>query len=506
MTQRNRHDDGAALILAICLTLVASVIGASLIMLAQTETYASLNYKLMSQARYAAESGVQKAANHLLYTYVPPTEAQVAASYVTDYSPVRYNGQAVILSARSDQSSNYPATDAQTAFAAAAQGTIMADQMPLQYAASAKLLSMQAISIYGGTPGQKAVIQTWEITSDGTTGGARPAKVQVTAILERQVTNVASFGFFATDPNCGALTFQGGMQTDSYDSDNMTIVAGKPAVDLWGGNVGSNGNLTEGGTGTVVHGFLGTPRTGVGNCAAGSVDALTQNGGAQVTSGVINLPQAVTYASPALPNPLPPITNVSIGKNTTCADLGLSAPACTGVKADPGSCVSGVCGLVFNPNGTTWSMGNISMTGGSQINLKAGTYAINSFSMAGNSTFVINSASGNVIMNVVGTGKTTPVDFTGGTMSNPSFTPHTFQLQYAGTGNMKLAGGSSTSMIVYAPNAAVDLTGGSDFYGSILGKTIKDGGGTKLHYDRHIPSEFATAGAYVLSSFTWKKF
>ena len=55
-----RNDDGAALILAICLTLVASVIGASLVMLAQTETYASLNYRLMSQARYAAESGVQK--------------------------------------------------------------------------------------------------------------------------------------------------------------------------------------------------------------------------------------------------------------------------------------------------------------------------------------------------------------------------------------------------------------------------------------------------------------
>lgn len=504
MAHRNRHDEGAALILAICLTLVASVIGASLIMLAQTETYASLNYRLMSQARYAAESGVQKAVNHLLYSYVPPTTAEMT-TFGTDYSPVRYNNAPVILSARADQAANYPTTAAQDAFAAAAQGTIMADQMPLQYAASAKLVSMQAIDIYGAA-GTKAVIQTWEITSDGTTGGARPAKVEVTAILERQVTTVASFGFFATDPNCGALTFQGGMTTDSYDSDTMTMSGGKPAVDLWGGNVGSNGNLTEGGTGTVVNGFLGTPRQGVGNCSAGSIEALTQNGGAQVTGGVIQLPQAVTYPAPALPNPLPPTSSVGITKNTTCADLGLSSPTCTGVKADPGSCVAGVCGLVLNPNGTTLTMGNISMTGGAQVNLKGGTYAINSFSMAGNSSMNIDSTSGNVIMNVVGTGKNTPVDFTGGTISNGSFIPHTFQLQYAGTGNMKLAGGSSTAMIVYAPNAAIDLTGGSDFYGSILGKTVKDGGGTKLHYDRRIPSEFATAGAYVLSSFTWKKF
>ena len=505
MMVRTRNEDGAALILAICLTLVASVIGASLIMLAQTETYASLNYRLMSQARYAAESGVQKAVNFLLYSYTPPTEAQVAASYNTDVSPVTYSSSPTILSARSDQAANYPASDVQAAFAAAAQGTIMADQMPLQYAASAKLLSMQAIDIYGSN-GTKAVVQTWEITADGTTGGTRPAKVQVTAILERQVTNVASFGFFATDPNCGALTFQGGMTTDSYDSDSMTMVSGHPAVDLWGGNVGSNGNLTEGGTGTVVHGFLGTPRTGVGNCAAGSVDALTQNGGAQVSAGVISLPQAVTYPAPALPNPLPPTSNVGITKNTTCADLGLSSPACTGIKADPTACVGTVCGLVFNPNGTTWTMGDIALSGGAQINLKAGTYALNSFSMAGNSALNIDSSGGEIVMNVVGTGKTTPVDFTGGVVSNPSYVPSTFQLQFAGTSGLKLAGGSSTAMMVYAPNASVDLTGGSDFYGSILGKTIKDGGGTHLHYDRHIPSEFATTGAYVLSSFTWKKF
>src|SRR5437016_1551124 len=193
-----RNDDGAALILAICLTLVASVIGASLVMLAQTETYASLNYRLMSQARYAAESGVQKTVNYLLYTYVSPTTTEMA-SYVTNVSPVKYSNSAVILSARSDQTYNYPTSATQTAFNTAAQGSLMAGQMPVNYAASAKLLSMQAINVYG-SPGTKAVIQTWEITSDGTTSGARPAKVQVTAILERQVTTVAEFGFFATDP------------------------------------------------------------------------------------------------------------------------------------------------------------------------------------------------------------------------------------------------------------------------------------------------------------------
>jgi hypothetical protein len=37
--------------------------------------------------------------------------------------------------------------------------------------------------------------------------------------------------------------------------------------------------------------------------------------------------------------------------------------------------------------------------------------------------------------------------------------------------------------IVNAPNAAVVLHGGADFYGSILANTIDDSGGTNLHFD-----------------------
>ena len=51
---------------------VASVVGASLMLLSQTETYASMNYRSMTQARYAAESGVHKAINYLLNSYAAP--------------------------------------------------------------------------------------------------------------------------------------------------------------------------------------------------------------------------------------------------------------------------------------------------------------------------------------------------------------------------------------------------------------------------------------------------
>ena len=74
MTKITVNEKGIALVLSLFLMTAMSVIAASLMFLSQTETYSSMNYRLMSQARYGAESGLQKAANFILYpaTYVPP--------------------------------------------------------------------------------------------------------------------------------------------------------------------------------------------------------------------------------------------------------------------------------------------------------------------------------------------------------------------------------------------------------------------------------------------------
>ena len=64
---------GIALILVLFMVLVVSTLITSMVFVAQTETWSSQNYKLMSQTRYAAESGVHIAMNHLMFTYVPPS-------------------------------------------------------------------------------------------------------------------------------------------------------------------------------------------------------------------------------------------------------------------------------------------------------------------------------------------------------------------------------------------------------------------------------------------------
>jgi hypothetical protein len=128
----------------------------------------------------------------------------------------------------------------------------MAGGMTLHYAASAQLVSMRQVFGYGTAEPQ--AVQTWLITGLGTTGGARPAMVEVTATFERQVVPFNMYGLFATAAQCGALSFSGGVVTDSYNSSTMTMSSGVPVTDPWGGDVGTNGNLTEGGgTGRQRH-------------------------------------------------------------------------------------------------------------------------------------------------------------------------------------------------------------------------------------------------------------
>jgi Tfp pilus assembly protein PilX len=68
----DKNEKGIALIITLILILVMSVMGVSLMFVSQSETWASLNYRLTSQARDGAEAGVDSAANFLMNKYTPP--------------------------------------------------------------------------------------------------------------------------------------------------------------------------------------------------------------------------------------------------------------------------------------------------------------------------------------------------------------------------------------------------------------------------------------------------
>jgi Tfp pilus assembly protein PilX len=510
---RNARDDrGIALVLSLFLMMAMSVVGASLMFLSQTETYSSMNYRLMSQARYGAESGIQTTVNYLINSYTPPSSTADLLKYDTTKSPVlclsgcTTLNAPVVLSANSAQASNYPDATVQAAFSAAAQGSLPSGTTTVTYTPYATLLSMQQIKVYGGG---YQTIQTWQITSDGTISAGKTATVEVTATLEREKIPAAMYAAFGTNPGCGSLTFTGSSNTDSYDSSAYSGTGGitptNGGLTSTNGNVGTNGNLGESGSATV-NGSLSSPRVGVGSCSSGNVDALSQSGHATVTGGVVQLPQAVTMPTPAAPSPLPPTTNITINSSASCAALSLTAPAtCSGSGGN----------LTVDAHGSIVSLGNVSLSGGANVSLVGGptgapaTYNVNSISFAGNSTLTI--ASGSIVLNVAGKDSSgnwlaTPIDFTGGSFSNASMDPSKFQIDYAGTGQVVMTGGNSAAALVYAPNAASELKGSAAFYGALVTSTLLVSGGANIHYDRKLSTTFFTAGNAMMSTFSWKKY
>ena len=477
------NEKGIALVLSLFLLTAMSVLGASLMFLSQTETYSSMNYRLMSQARYGAESGIQKAANYLVYSYAPPVNdpADLIANYNTTVSPVTCgtatgcptNGP-VVLSGSTTHASNYPVAAKQAAFLAAVQGTLSAGNTTVAYAPYATLISMQQIDIYGGGV---QTIQTWQITATGSITAGKTAQVEVSAILETPKFPAHLYGAFGTAATCGALQFGGNTQSNSYDS-TAALVAGKPVISNSGGNVGTNGNMTESGSADIF-GTLSSPRVGIGACSNGNVDAYSSSGGATINGhapplagDVIQLPQAISLPTPTVPVGVP--TNLVNGN-----------------------------GQVYQ--GLT-PLGNVKCTGGTMTLGAVGahrTINMNSLTLTGNCTLNI---LGTVVLNIVGAGETMPFETAGASISNQSatFDPSTFQVLYAGTQAIRLTGDSKAIGMIYAPNAAITVTGNNDFYGSVVGATIATTGSSQIHYDRRLSSKFFTFGNPMMSAFNWK--
>jgi hypothetical protein len=199
--------------------------------LSQSETWSSLNYREMTQARYGAEAGLDSATNYIVNTYcapgntptctngLAPASGDTVSLYNTNVSPVTLvsNGNPVILSTTSS-ASNDPVASVETAFENAALGSLPSGSTTVSYTATATLVAMNQVTTASGA----ATVQTWSITANGNISGMRNATEQVTGIVEQQVTfgtaPAPSYGVFATGSGCGAITISGGIVVGSYNS------------------------------------------------------------------------------------------------------------------------------------------------------------------------------------------------------------------------------------------------------------------------------------------------
>lgn len=513
---KKNNEKGVALILTLILLVVLSVMAVSLMFIGRSETWSSMNYRLMTQARYGAEAGVNVTADWLQNSYAAPTST---TGFGISTSPVTSGGGPVVLSANSKVPSNYPTGSVQSAFAAAATGTVTADNTIITYSPSAKLLGIESFQSYPST--NPAVVQKWEITSEATIKGVRNADVQVSAVMEQQKQSAFAYAAFADDTGCSALNFGGGGTTNSYDSStvvNSGTSSASVTFQTYGGNVGTNGNLIEKGSKTTIYGSLSSPRSGTGNCSTGDVTALTLNGAVEPKQGLVSLPQNVKYPTPDAPNPAPPSNSPMTVANNNPSCSTFPSTSCSIYTDSLGTAVRITAG---STQANAPLLGDVTVKGILRLTPPSGTAAgsnvyININSLATNAGAVIQvdpipgtNTYANIILNVAGGGSASsaPIVMNGNSnINNYSLVPSTLQILYAGTGDLTLNGGAAGAALLYAPNASVSFSGNADFYGAVVAQTIKDMGGAAIHYDRRLQNQFFIKGNYMLSAFNWSKY
>jgi hypothetical protein len=525
-----RNERGIALVFVLFLVTTISALAVSLTFLAQSETFASGNYRLATQARYAAESGAQKVADFLLdpAQYNPGALVGVVDNTV---SPVTCcGGGPVVLSTLG--ASNYPDAAVKTAFTKAVNGFFDAGAFRISYGASAKLVHMDSFGdAYGGGT---TVVQTWEITSDGTiSNGIRPATVEITSTIETPKVPAFQYAAFATNNGCGALTFKGNTGTDSYNSLTLPSgtapttcpvgTTGPSCFKTDGGDVGTNGNMLIDGGAVDINGNLSTPRTGVGACTAGNVTALS--GALTVNGGTpIQLPKAVTLPTPSIPTPAAGgalKVNNSAKVNSICTDLGL-APANCNVNN------SGAVPVITltNTTNTPMSLPEIDLSAHANIVLVASNlagisneYDFNAISLSGGSSIGVSTPAPDAKVVVRVSGKDSSgtvidpaINFDGGTYAAPvgtcticsQYDAALLQFVYGGTASIVMTGNSAASATIYAPNAPATLKGTADLYGAIVAQTINVAGDMNIHYDQQLQALAWTHGSPMQTAFSWK--
>jgi hypothetical protein len=344
--------------------------------------------------------------------------------------------------------------------------------------------------------------------------------VRVSAILEQQKSVTFAYAAFATATGCDAMGFGGGGSTDSYDSSTLPTSGGvatpPSSFSTFGGNVGTNGNLDVSGSKTVINGSLSTPRQGTGSCSTSTVTALSTNGNATVSQGIVELPQNVVYPAPPAPNPAPPTTAMTVANNN---------PSCTGFPAQctvkPAANPTDLYITAGSTPALATELGALTIKGNLHFVPPAGTAAgspvyIDAYSLTanGNPNLIVDPIAGTgvngipaqyaqIVLNVAAAGT---IDLTGSSLTNPTLVPADFQILYAGTNQVTLNGGSGAAELLYAPNASFKLNGGGNLYGAVIANQVTDLGGGAIHYDRHLQTQFFSPGPFMLSAFNWQKF
>jgi Tfp pilus assembly protein PilX len=564
-TAQSRGEKGVALVLVLLAILILSTLTSALVFLARSETMASSNYKLDTQADYLAKAGIQEARNWLAGPrYQAVSHAQAGTSYnvsVTgppynlwtfNTSPVQciaaacstLNGTVQLIGIPGTGSTNYPINSVALKFASDMVNVPLTGDARNSgtFSINAVLLNYETVNT-GSLAGVTATpVETWLITSRATWAGGAGSTARVGMAEEQAVIQPiflpswgnALYGFCSVSMQGSA-----GVCTDAFNSDLGSYGGGNPSV-ASGACDSSSTNVIKAGAGVGANGYvtLGSNVIVSGNVAigadptAGCPTPYGFNGNTSSVLGeVMNSPHVDSSKPPTFRAGFPSgAPNFSVGaKETTTLPTGVAMPAVppwpNSVNAPPlgvnSPCMNsdGSCdGTVAHP----YEIGDISMTGGGAgvtapvLNLIGGpdafhpvVYNLGSFSQNQGSILI----SGYVVLNIKsslsigGQGLASAISCSQTPCSNVP--PAAVQVNVACSGGcVNIGGNGAVSMVVNAPNADVNLGGGGSggyFIGGIQANNIIVQGGYPVHYDVQLNRAGGTVGTMVTSGYSRRK-
>jgi hypothetical protein len=524
--------------------LVLSVLAATIVFTARSETLASYNFKLDTQADYLAKAGIQQALNWLRSSrYQGVTHAQASTYYAVTSTGVPYNywtsdaapvqcisGCSVTSGSNSavqfrgisgTGSTNYPLSGVVTNFNAdfpsgGIRVTGDANNSGLLFV-DMVLLNYQTVGV--GTPPAltAAPVETWLITSRARWTGTSGSTSSVAVAEERAAVQPiylptwgnALYGYCSV-----TMGGSSGVCTDAFNSafggyagGNVTVAAkgcNDPSADNVidaGAGVGANGgvslssNVTVSGNVTIGSG----PPTG---CTASGYSGTTSSVLGQVVSG----PHIPVPPVPTFPSGFPTgASNVNSGTHPQTA-AGGTPPAGTTITPGVGNTYTTPCAAGFTCNGSAANpyliselSGTVTLVGGADV-FNPVYYDIDSISLTGNNGITV---TGYVVWNV----KSSLAIHGNGVANTLTNAPESCQINFAGTSGA-IGGNGAFSAVVIAPLAEISMKGGGSkgyMVGSVQANNIDFQGGYPLHYDIQLNRAGGQLGVIVTTGYSRKK-
>jgi Tfp pilus assembly protein PilX len=560
------NDHGLALVIVLMVLLLLTVLVGAIILLARTESMASYNYRLNTQADFLAKAGIQEASNWLRSTrYQAVSQDEAGGFYnvsstgspydlwTNDTSPVQClsaancpspNKQVQLIGIAGTGTSNYPLSNVATNFASDMSNfRISGDETNSgTVSINAVLIGYMTVNITTSSGISAMPVETWRVTSranwTGTSGSGKTiATVEEVAVV--QPIYIPSWGNSLYGYCSVSMQGSSGVCTDSFNSDLGAYGGGNPTVASGGcdsnslnvikagAGVGANGSVTVGSNVTVSgnvaigagptlgcpapYGFIGDTSSVLGEVMQGNhVDppdpptfrTSFPAGAPSFALGVNNV--TVLPAGPSWPS-IPPFPN----KNYS-APLSVHSPCmnndgtCDGTSSHPYEI--GSISMIGGGNGTNAPV--LEFIGGPDA-FHPIYYDIDSLTQNQGSIQV----SGYVVLNIKSSMNIGGQGVSNGTTCSPgpctSVPPAAVSVSAACTGPcITLGGNGAVGMVLSAPNADVTIGGGGSkgyFVGSAKANNLVVQGGYPVHYDVQLDRANGSVGQMVTTGYTRRR-